>query len=296
MPAGAAPAPWAVPARQIIGGGFPQDEIHRIALVGGNLDPGACDHVLDRAPRQGTVIRVAVHGKEDMALGLIGMTFFDQIRDHGNHCADIGGGAGHVIGFQGTQRAHIVKVPADRFLGDVPDAAARVGGTRVDLVIHIGEIAHLGDVTGSVDMAQQAVKHVEDHNGAGIAQMGAIIDGGAADIHPHIVGVQRGEHLFPAGLGVVQFDGRHRFLTRGCAAGLTTSTRVGNRRTRRRWVQAVMQQIRVMGIAFMGASYPLIHAATIAELTGHRRNWPRAPRPGKDGRPGGARRMASDRW
>jgi hypothetical protein len=37
-----------------------------------------------------------------------------------------------------------------------------------------------------------------------------------------------------------------------------------------------MQQIKVMAMAFMGAAYPLIRAATITELTGQHRRWPRA--------------------
>src|SRR4051795_10502436 len=44
MPAGAAPAPWRIPADHTVGARLPQHEVGRIALVRRDLDPRAGDH------------------------------------------------------------------------------------------------------------------------------------------------------------------------------------------------------------------------------------------------------------
>src|SRR5690606_10639597 len=55
VPAGAAAAPGAVPAGLLRRRGLPEDEVHRAALVGRDLDAAACDHVVGRAARQRAV-------------------------------------------------------------------------------------------------------------------------------------------------------------------------------------------------------------------------------------------------
>ena len=110
-------------------------------------------------------------------------------------------------------------IPADGFFGPLVDQFFQRAGCAsvtppqrlgVDLVIHIREVAHIGHVIRPVDMAQQAEQRVEHHHGAGIAQMRPVIDGGAADIHPHICRVDRGEGFLCPCCGVVQPDRRHR--------------------------------------------------------------------------------------
>ena len=67
---------------------------------------------------------------------------------------------------------------------------------------------------GTVDVAQQPVKHVKHDHRTRITQMRAIINCRSADIHPHIFGIDRRENLFFTGLRVIQLDRRHKFLTR----------------------------------------------------------------------------------
>ena len=75
---------------------------------------------------------------------------------------------------------------------------------RVDLVVDVGDVADIGDVLGPIDMAQQAVQHVEHDDGAGIADMGEVVDRRPADIHAHIGGIERTERLLLAGERVVK--------------------------------------------------------------------------------------------
>ena len=125
---------------------------------------------------------------------LIGVVLGDQIRDHRDHLADIGGGARLMVRAQVAERVHIGVVPGDGLRAALRDQILeRAGRTgffagkccRVDPVVHIGEVAGIGDVALPVDMAQQAVEHIENDDGPRIAQMGAVIDCGSADIHRH---------------------------------------------------------------------------------------------------------------
>jgi hypothetical protein len=161
-----------------------------------------------------------------MARRRIGVPLGDQARDHRDHRADIGRRAGFVIGPQRTQGIHVGVVPADgliRAFGNQRLQRARSPGLLppqrlgVDLVIDIREVAHIGHVIRAVDVPQQAVEHVEHHDRPRIAQMRPVIDGGAADIHPHVLVVQRRKRLFPAGFRVVQADGGHGLVPKGKA-------------------------------------------------------------------------------
>ena len=234
MPARTATAPRAVPAGKIIGGRLPEHEIHRIALIGRDFHPRACDHIVDGAARERTILLIGAHVEEHMALGLIGVALLDQALDHHHHRADVIRRARLVIGAQRAERIHIGVIPADGLLGALLDQIfqgsrraclfpAQRGG--VDLVIHIGEIAHIGDVIRPVDMAQQTVEHIKHHHGPRIAQMRAVIDGRPTEIHPHIFGVQRRERAFFARFGVGQLDGgmRHSCLAEFSLRGLAGS-------------------------------------------------------------------------
>ena len=219
VPAGAAAAPGAVPAGLVVGGGLPEDEIHRIALVGRDLDPGAGDHVVDRAAREAAVVGVALHREEDVALGLIGVALGDEITDHFHHMWDVIGGTRLMCGVERAEGGHVLAVPAGRLAGDVADRAAALDGAREDLVVDVGDVAHIDHPLRAIDVAQQPEKRVEDDDGARIAQMGPVIDGRAADIeaHPTIglgdgiaLPVERVEIFLAVGGGVGQADLDHR--------------------------------------------------------------------------------------
>ena len=195
MPAGATAPPRAVPAGLIGGGGLPQHEIHRIAFIGRDLDPGTRDHVIDGAARQPPIGGVAFDGKQHMALGGIGMTARDQGFDHRDHGGDVIGRAGHGVRLQRADGGHVIEIPLGRLAGDLGDIAARFLCPRDDLIVHIGEVAHIGHGIGAIDVAQQAIERVEHHHGAGIAQMRAVINGRPADIHRHRAGADGDERL-----------------------------------------------------------------------------------------------------
>ena len=167
-----------------------------------------------------------------MARLFIGVAPGDQIPDHRDHRADPFGRARLLRGAQCAKRVHVLVIPADRLFGAFADQLLqrpriakplpplRLG---VDLVVDVGEVAHIGDMVRPVDMAQEPEKHVEDDDGPGVAQMRAVIDGRPADIHPHVIGVDRLEDILRPGLGIGQPDGRHAssFTRRASRGGLS---------------------------------------------------------------------------
>ena len=66
-----------------------------------------------------------------------------------------------------------------------------LGGARIDLVVDVGDVTHIGDVIFAVDVAQQAEQHVENDDGPRIADMGEVIDSRPADIHAHVRRIDR---------------------------------------------------------------------------------------------------------
>ena len=138
-----------------------------------------------------------------MALGGIGMALFNQRLDHRDHLGNIPRRAGHGIWLKRADSGHIFKIPANRLFGDLANRAACICGLRVDLVVHIREIAHIGHVLGPIDMAQKPIKHIKHNHRTRIADMGTVIDCWPTDIHAHILRADRLKSLLLARLRVV---------------------------------------------------------------------------------------------
>ena len=139
-----------------------------------------------------------------MAVCGIGVTARDQLLDHGDHLADMFGGARADAGRQAAQRRDVFIVDAGRVFRQVADGDAAFRRPRVDLVIHVGDVADIGDMGVAIFMAQQPEQHIEHDGRAGIADMGEIVNRGAADIHADILRVARDESVLALGQAVVE--------------------------------------------------------------------------------------------
>ena len=169
-----------------------------------------------------------------MAFRIIGVTLGDQILDHRHHLRDVLSRPRHMVGFQCTELAHIVQEPLSGFRCDIADRAPAFGGAGVDLVVNVGEVPGISHLIRAINFPQQPEQNVKDHHWPGIAQMGPVIHRGAADIHPHVAGVDRLKDLFLSGLRIVQLDhyvlGSHaRFLSHAQlrTAGITPCAQRG---------------------------------------------------------------------
>ena len=85
-----------------------------------------------------------------------------------------------------------------------------LGRARVDLVVDVGDVAHVGDVLGAVEMAQQPEQHVEHDHRPRIADMGEVVDRRPAHIHAHARGIDRGEQPLLAGQRIVELQFHRR--------------------------------------------------------------------------------------
>ena len=204
-------------------GRLPQHEIHRIALVGRDVDAGAGEHLVERAPRERSVARRAgkrVHrvGREQhVILGDIGDAARRQPLDQRDHLGDMRGRARLMGRRQAAERGDVVvELPLGR-LGYARDRLVerQVGevarGARVDLVVDVGDVAGVDDGAVAEEQPQQAEQHVEDDDRPRVADMGEVVDRRAADVHAHGGSIERLESLLRARQRVVQSQrNRHR--------------------------------------------------------------------------------------
>ena len=152
-----------------------------------------------------------------MVLGDIGAAIGDQTLDHRLHFRDMLGRARLHGRRQGAERRHVfVKLPFG-LLRDLADRLVQrqigiiLGRARVDLVVDIGDVADIGDVIVSIEVAQQAKQHVEDDDRPRVADMGEVVDRGPAHIHAHIARIEGLEGLLLTGERVVELK-RHDSL------------------------------------------------------------------------------------
>ena len=91
-----------------------------------------------------------------MILGDIGAALVDQGLDHRLHLLDIFGGARLMRRRQAAERGHIPVVLRGGLLGQLADGVVGrhvgilLGRPRVDLVVHIGDVADIGDMVFAV--------------------------------------------------------------------------------------------------------------------------------------------------
>ncbi len=140
----------------------------------------------------------------------IGDALRHQPVDHRPHALDMLGGARLAVGLQAAQRLHVgLELRVGR-LGDLADRLVEreIGVVarrpRVDLVVDVGDVADIGDMVRAVEVAQQAVEHVEDDDRARIADMGVVVHRRPAHIHAHVLRIDRSEKLLLARQRVVE--------------------------------------------------------------------------------------------
>ena len=145
-----------------------------------------------------------------MVLFDVGMTACNQLLDDGPHLRNMFGGARLDRWPQAAQCIDVgMKLPFGLFCDLADGFVERQVGkitrrTGVDLVVDVGDVADVGDVTVTVDMPQQPEQNVEHDHRAGIADMGEVVDGRTADVHPHIRRIERPQRLLFLRQGVVQ--------------------------------------------------------------------------------------------
>ena len=148
------------------------------------------------------------------------MALGDQIIDHGDHAVDMLGRARLMGRRQAPESGDILVVLLIGALGDLTDRVVQrefAGGNlvtkitqsaRIDLVVHVGDVADIGDMVFTIEMTQQTEQHVEHDGRPRIADMGIVIDRRSADIHADIVRIVGSKNLLLPGQCIVDPEGR----------------------------------------------------------------------------------------
>src|SRR6202030_31791 len=79
---------------------------------------------------------------------------------------------------------------------------------RDDAIVHIGEIGDLQDVEAT--RAQKTTQNILENECSKIANVGEVVDGRLAGIHPHLARMQRRESLVLSSERIVESDIAHR--------------------------------------------------------------------------------------
>ncbi len=237
---GPAPAPWRVPARLFRRRQFPQHEVLRVFLVPVDLDARARDLLVERTFGKLPIVFHRRRIEQHFACRFIGMAAFNQALNQADHVGlavaalDELRGARLVCRRQAAKRRDILLILVVRRPGDLADRLVQAELARldllaevaqspcVDLVVDVGDVAHIGDFVSPLrrpqpclEMAQQPKQHVEHDRRARIADMGEVVDRRAADIHAHVVRVDRDKVLLRPRQRIVksQLRLRHRLLS-----------------------------------------------------------------------------------
>ena len=176
--------------------------------------------------RQGAVLGRRLHIKQHLAAGLIGMALVDQRGNHLLHLGNIVRCPWLYRWLQATETAHIQMVLLRCSGRHQSNGLVKwhigviAGGADVYLVINIGDVAHIGDVFRTIEMAQQPEQQIKDDGRPSIADMGIIINRRTTDIHAHIVRINRLKRVLLTGQCIVQFQARIAHKTYShCACG-----------------------------------------------------------------------------
>ena len=98
----------------------------------------------------------------------------------------------------------IVEEGLDEFFGVIADAEVLGGCVSDDAVVYVGEIHYVSQAVAA--KFQEAAQNVLENEGAVIADVGEVVDGGAAGVHGDFAGFFGDEGLGLVGERVVEMD------------------------------------------------------------------------------------------
>src|SRR5712671_1587925 len=182
VPAGTSAADRRVPEMLAGLGRFPEGEIAGalffVAVVvdaGAGLDSGEIDF------RELAVVGKFGDAVVDGAFAGVGVGFFLEALDKLDHGIDVVRGADPVLGGFDAEGFAIAEEGLDEFFGVIADADVLGGGVGNDAVVYVGEIHYVGQAVAAE--FQEAAENVLEDEGTIIADVGEVVDGGAAGVH-----------------------------------------------------------------------------------------------------------------
>ena len=222
MPAGPAGTPGGVPGGFAGLGGLPECEVERVGLVLVDLDPGAgaFPQLFDGLSGEGAVAVEAVHVVVDAGVGGVGHAPVDELADDVDHRAHVLGCPGPEVGVGDVEAVHLGDEDLLETACQLGFGGPLFGGPGDDVVVDVGDVGHRCHVEPGP--AQVADEDVEGERGAGVADVGGVVDGGTTPVHGGLPRIAGGELDLVAGQAVG--EAQHPVRIR------ETSTRMGGSR------------------------------------------------------------------
>ena len=194
-----------VPGRLAVLRLLPQHEVEGILLAEVDLHALAGAQVVERLARELAVAGKLAHRVIDVAVRrAVGEAALLEHADHLQHPGDVLGRARLEVGLLDPERGGVLVHRRDEARGQRLDRLAVLLRALDDLVVDIGDVAHVGDV--EPERAQPAPHHVEHHHDPRVAEMAVVVDRHAADVHAHLAGYQGDKLLLLASERVVDFQ------------------------------------------------------------------------------------------
>jgi len=192
VPAGAAGAEVAGPLH-VLGlallGALPQHRVQRVVLAVEHGHALAGMQLVQRLARELAVAGELAHRVVHVAVGrAVGQALVFQGGDHREHLRHVLGGARLVRGALDAQRVGILVQRVDHAVGEAADAFLVLHRTLDDLVVHVGDVAHV--VHAIAARLEPALHHVEGDHRAGVAEVAVVVDGHAAHVHADLARLQ----------------------------------------------------------------------------------------------------------
>ena len=175
--------------------------------------------------------------KQDVPIGCIGVACRNKAADHVDDHVHRLGHAGLDRRAEAAQRQRILLVDLRGAVCQLTDRDAAFRRARHDLVLDIRDVAHIGDMIFAIKMTQQPEEDIEHDDRTPIADMRMVVDGRTADIHPHILRIDRREELLVARQCVVDLEGHHLILTPSARCRPVPRFRSRERRESGTWPQ-----------------------------------------------------------
>ena len=163
--------------------------------------------IFQLAARQRAVIFHRRGVEQNFAAGFIRMPARDQLLDERRHVGLAVGTRQYEICRARLMRRSKTSECGDigvklvrGFFSDLPNGVVQRHAGEiarravVDLVIDVGDVAHVSDVALAIEMPQQPKQHIEHDDGARVANMREVIDRRPAHIHAHVILFERREN------------------------------------------------------------------------------------------------------